>query len=220
MSAHPAATAVARRFLAGSMLALTGILPVAHAAPETWRFDPLHSRIGFAADHQGFARALGHLRIKDGWFRFDPEDWSTASVDVTVDLASLDLGDASWNRAVLAGAWLDANRPPVARYASRRVEARGATHGVIHGELTLRGVTRPVTVEFTLNRIAHDRYALARKAGFSARAVLRRSEFGMDRFAEAVGEEVELRIEIEGVRERTANKPSIPAMETRHVDSQ
>ncbi|MBO9664693.1 YceI family protein [Dokdonella sp.] len=194
-----------RPILAALALALPG---AAAAAPETYRFDPVHTQIWFSAAHQGFSHPLGRLRVKDGWFAFDAEDWSASRVDVTIDLASADLGDEKWNRTVTSGQLLDVERWPTARYVSRSVEKKGERDGVIHGELQFRGESRPVDVAFTLNRVANDPYLFKRKAGFSATATLQRSAFGMKRYAEVVGEDVSLRFEIEGIRDGDAAKPT------------
>ena len=189
----------------GVLLACAMALPApALAAPTSWRFDPLHTQVWFSADHQGFSHPQGRLRVKEGWFQFDATDWARARVDVLIDLNAVDLGDAKWNAAVKSAAWLDTARWPTARFVSSRVEPIDATHGVIHGELTLRGKTRPVEVAFTLNRIGNDPYAFRRKAGFSASASLRRTEFGMDRYRQVVGETITLRFEIEGLADRDA----------------
>ena len=205
-SAHLASNAV-RRY-ACRLLACALALPViALATPQTWRFDPSHTQIWFSADHQGFSQPQGRLHVKEGWFQFDASDWSSARVDVLIDLTTADMGEAKWSAAVKSSAWLDAERWPTARFVSRRVEATDATHGVIHGELTLRGETRPVDVAFTLNRIGNDPYAFRRKAGFSASARLQRADFGMDRYREVVGDTITLRFEIEALVDRDATTP-------------
>lgn len=190
-----------------ALVAACAVPLAAVAAPETWRFDPVHTQVWFSASHQGFSHPLGRLRVKDGWFVFDEDDWSASRVDVTIDLASADLGDAKWNETVKSGQFLDVSRWPVARYVSRSVEKTSAHGGTIHGELHFRGETRPVDVAFTLNRVGNDPYLFKRKAGFSASATLQRSAFGMKRYAEVVGEDIDLRFEIEGIRDRDAGKP-------------
>ncbi len=180
----------------------------AHAAPETWRFDPVHSQIWFSADHEHFSRPLGRLRIKDGWFQFDDKDWSASHVDVVIDLTSADMGDAKWSATVKSGQLLDTERWASAHFVSRSVEQKDAKDGVIHGDLTFHGETKPVDVAFTLNRIGTDPYIFRQKAGFSATATLHRSEFGMQRYADVVGEDIQLRFEIEGIRDRDAANPT------------
>lgn len=198
--------ALMMRVLAG--LAVSACLPLrAHAAAETYRFDPVHSQVWFSANHQHFSHPLGRLRIKEGWFQFDPKDWSASRVDVAIDLATADMGDAKWSDTVKSGQFLDAQRWPTARFVSHSVEQKDAVHGVIHGDLAFRGETRPVDVMFTLNRVGNDPYAFRKKAGFSATATLRRFEFGMTRYKEVVDDAIELRLEIEGIADSDAAKP-------------
>lgn len=189
---------------------LFGLLPLQGGARgvETFRFDPLHTQITFFVDHLGFSQASGRLRIKDGWFQFDPADLRSARADLRIDLDTLDFGDAQWNAAVRSSQFLDTARWPTARFTSTAVELDAPDRGTLRGDLRLHGVTRPVALTFTFNRIGNDPYAFRRKAGFSARATLRRGDFGLTRYAGVVGDAVELRIEVEGVRER-GNGPAI-----------
>ncbi len=170
---------------------------LAGAAPETWHFDTMHTQIAFAVDHLGFARALGLVKVKDGEVRFDAADWSTAAVTVDIDLATLGMGDAPWEDTVRSWRFLNTRRWPLATFRGHRVERTGPADGVIHGELELHGTRQPVDLTFHMNRLGNDPYTLRRTAGFSARTTLKRSAFGMDRLLSAVGDEVELRIEVE-----------------------
>jgi polyisoprenoid-binding protein YceI len=193
-------------FIASCVLAIA--LPVcAAAAPETYRFDPVHTQVWFSGDHEKFSHPLGRLRLKEGWFQFDAKDWGASRVDVVIDLGSADMGDAKWSETVKSGQWLDTARWPTARFSSRSVEQKDAMHGVIHGELAFRGESKPIDVAFTLNRIGNDPYAFKQKAGFSASATLRRFDFGMTRFKDVVGDEIDLRFEIEGIRDGDAAAP-------------
>lgn len=176
----------------------------ARASADTYRFDPVHTQVWFSVEHQKFSHPLGRLRVKEGWFRFDPKNWSASHVDVVIDLASVDMGDVKWSDTVKSGQFLDAQRWPTARFVSAHIEQTDASHGVIHGTLSFHGVAKPVDVAFTLNRIANDPYAFKQKAGFSATAALDRFAFGMTRFKEVVGAQVDLRFEIEGIMDADA----------------
>lgn len=194
------------------LLAVSAALAPGHAAAAdavTWRFDPVHTQITFFVDHLGFAHAAGRVRIAGGWFRFDPQDWSSAAVDVTIDLASLDMGEAKWSEAVRSGQFLDVARWPIARFVAQGLVTSGQPEGqaILRGELTLHGQTRPVELAVTFNRIGRDPYAFKRKAGFSARTTLQRSAFGMKRYAEVVGETIDVRIEVEGIADGQAANP-------------
>ena len=196
------------RFAKSVVLAIALVATTAaRAAPETYRFDPVHTQVWFSADHQRFSHPLGRLRVKEGWFQFDEKDWTASRVDVTIDLAAADMGEEKWSKMVRSGQFLDVERWPTARYISRSVEKTGDKTGVIHGDLYFRGEQKPLDVEFTFNRSGNDPYAFKRKAGFSAHATVQRSVFGMKRYAEVVGENIELRLEIEGIRDGDADKP-------------
>jgi len=199
-----------RRLLACSLLAVG----TAHAAgPETYAIDPVHTRVLFIVEHAGFSRAMGGISGSSGTLRFDREDWRNAQLDVTVPLARLDLGDAKWNAAVLAGNLLDAKRHPEARFVSREVEAVDADHAKVCGELTLRGVTGPLCMDVTLNALKrHPLPPFRRTAGFSATATLSRKAFGIAAWPSVIGDQVTLLIEAEAVRRRGgAGEPAQPA---------
>ena len=181
--------------------------PAAYGAAEVYRFDPVHTQIWFTADHQRFSHPQGRLRVKDGWFQFDEKDWSTARAVIEIDMTSADMGDAKWSNMVRSGQFLDAERWPTARFISKSVDKKDDKTGVIHGDLTLHGETKPFDVEFTVNRIGNDPYQFKQKAGFSAKAEVHRSDFGIKRYAEVVGENIELRFEIEGIPDRRRRKP-------------
>ncbi|MBL8299746.1 MAG: YceI family protein [Rhodanobacteraceae bacterium] len=190
-----------------TLLCLLSAAPAA-AAIDAWRIDPVHTQILFSIDHQGFNQALGLIRASEGRLHLDPEDWSTARLEVTIDMNSLLLGDAKWEEAVRSWRFLDTRRWPQARFRSLRVERSSDGRGSAHGELELHGHTRPLSIEFRLNKLANDPYAFKRTAGFSATARLKRSEFGMDKVLSAVGDTVELRIEAAFVRDRDADATS------------
>lgn len=179
--------------------------------PVRYAIDPVHTRVMFEIDHAGFSKAIGTVSGSEGVLLFDADDWSTAKLDVVVPMRRLDMGDSGWAAAVFAPRFLDVNRYPWARFVSNRVERGEGNRGKACGDLTLRGVTRPLCMDLALNRIA--RYPLPpfrRTAGFSARASLKRSDFGMDSWKLLVGDDVELRIEVELVRRDDAQLP-VPA---------
>lgn len=174
----------------------------AAAASARYALDPVHTRVVFAVSHAGFSNAIGTISGSTGTLEFDPEDWTTARLEVRVPLARLDLGDAKWNAAALAGTLLDAQRHPEARFVSTSVQPRAGNRACVCGELTLRGVTRPLCLDVTLNALKrHPLPPFRRTAGFSATATLSRAEFGITAWRSVIGDTVELRIEAEAVRQ-------------------
>lgn len=180
-------------------LALLSGLSTAVAEPTEFRIDPVHSQIFFSASHDGYTNPVGRLRVKEGSFRFDPDDWSTAQVDATIDIATLDMGDDAWNRKLL-NSYFDVSNHPTARYVSTGAEKTGEKTFVVHGKLTLLNRTEPVDLQVTFNRAAVNGYTLRYISGFSADAELKRSRFGMSRETKTVGDDVKIHLEIEGAR--------------------
>ena len=209
----------ARARLLALLLTPLAALPAA-AAPARYELDPVHTRVVFAVSHAGFSQALGAVSGGTGVLEFDPGDWSGARLEARVPLQRLDLGDAGWNRAALAGNLLDAQRWPEAHFVSTRVEALDADRFIVHGRLTLRGVTREIPLEVKFNALKrHPLPPFRRTAGFSATAVLSRSAFGIEAWPTVIGDTVELRIEAEAVRARAdAAGDEVPADEAPEGD--
>lgn len=176
----------------------------ASATTQDFRFDTVHTQILFCASHLKFSNPCGQLHVKSGFIRFDDNDWSTAKVAVLIDMASVDMGDASWSDKLRSHEFLASERYPTAHFVSSSAAKIDAHNGIVHGVLTLLGVSRAVDLQVTFNRAAVDPYTFKYTAGFSARASFKRSDFGMSRYLQSVGDDVDVRIEVEGLRDRDA----------------
>ena len=170
-------------------------------AAETYRFDTVHSQVQFRVSHLGFSESEGEFHDLRGDFRFDRDEWSRSSCDVRIGVASLDLDDAAWSRKMLERDWFDVARFPDLRYRCLKVERIDAQRGRIEGELTLRGITRPVALDLRFNRAGIHKYSLKYTAGFMATTTIRRSDFGMVKYLPEIGDEIAIRLDIEGQRE-------------------
>lgn len=182
------------------------LLPLAPVHAATWRYDTVHSQVLFSISHNGYSRPFGRLHIAKGWLRFDPDDWSHAATELDIDLHSLDMGDPDWDKAVCTKALLDCDKYHYAHFASTRVERTDARHGVLHGQLSLRGVTLPVSIPFTFNRAGATIYGLHTVVGFSATVMLNRNDFGMRAYAGSIGEHVNVWLELEAIRDNPSSK--------------
>lgn len=172
----------------------------ASTAPVEYRFDPVHSTLYFHADHMGFSTSVGRFARWQGVFTYDPEDPGANRADLSIEIASLDLGDDAWNRTMLGRKWFDAERFPQARFRGSRWEPLGEGRARLHGELTLKGVSAPLALEVRINRQGTHPYTLKATAGFSASATLSRAAFGLDALPGTLADEVRLAIEVEGQR--------------------
>jgi polyisoprenoid-binding protein YceI len=195
------------RLLSGSLL-LTSLAaaPQLRAATESYAIDPVHTRVGFQVSHAGFSNPLGSFSGSHGRLDFDEADWSAATVDVVVPVATLDLGDADWNTKILDATFFNAKKFPDAHFVSTQVEKTGERTARITGELSLLGQTHPVVLEATFNVLKRHPLTLRRTIGFSATGKFSRAAFGMDAWKNLVGDEVSLIIEIEATRQRGDTK--------------
>lgn len=187
----------------GALLLLLSPGIPATAANKTYQLDPVHTRVMFAVEHAGFSKALGTVSGSTGQLQFDPDDWSTARLEVSVPLQRLDLGDGKWNQAVRAGNLLDTGQFPTATFISTRIEPIDPEHASVYGTLTLHGISKEVKLDVALNALKrHPLPPFRRTAGFSATATLSRADFGIDAWKSVIGDRVELRLEVEATRVR------------------
>lgn len=174
-----------------------------------YTLDKSHASLLFRVDHLGFSNYTARFKRFDARLTLDPANLAQASVAATVDATSIetdfpDPATLDFNEQLRGEQWLHTAQFPQMTFRSTSVELTGPAAMRIHGDLTLRGVVRPIVLEATFNGgySGHPMDPNAR-AGFSAHGTLRRSEFGMglgvpppgSRFG--VGDEVEVIIEAE-----------------------
>ena len=191
-------------------LALAGVLAsgASLASQARYAFDPVHTRVAFQISHAGFSNPVGTFSRIEGELQFDEADWSTARLKVRIPMTTLELGDADWREKILDRTFFDAKKFPDALFESTTVESTGSHTARVTGNLTLHGVTRPVTLAVTLNALRRHPLTFKKTAGFSATASLRRSDFGMTSWKNLVGDEVRLVIEAEAAREGGPDAPA------------
>lgn len=186
--------------LIARVAAVVLLLGAGSAWASDYRFDTVHSQVFFCVSHLGFSNPCGRMRVKSGFIHFDKNHWTQAKVDVVVDTASLDLGDAKWDSMLRSWQFLETDKYPTAHYVSTGVTKTGDHSAIVHGKLSLRGKARPVDLHVIFNRAGIDPYSFRYTAGFSATATIKRSDFGIKKYLPDIGDEVTLRIEVEGLR--------------------
>jgi len=161
--------------------------------------DPGHSFVRFKIQHLGYSWMWGGFNDLAGSFSYDAAKPGDASIDLTIQTASVDTNHAERDKHLRSDDFLDVQKYPRATFKATRFSPKGAG-GTLEGDLTLRGVTKPLELSVTLNKIANYPFGhQAETVGFSARGTVKRSEFGMD-YAVAngfVGDDVDVIIEVE-----------------------
>jgi polyisoprenoid-binding protein YceI len=186
------------------VLATTALCGLSAQAADRYVIDGAHSDLVFMVDHLGYSMTIGRMNRVEGEILFDESRVENSAVEIAIDAASLDTNHKARDDDLRSANFFNVERYPRITFKSTAVEATGENTGRVTGDLTLLAVTRPVTLEVTFNRKAPHpipSYDGVITAGFSARTRIRRSDFGMDAYVPAVGDEVELLIEIEAFRQ-------------------
>ena len=186
----------------------------ANAATEAFEIDPVHTRVAFMVSHAGFSNAIGTFSGSTGQLQFDENDWSQSSVSVSVPVASLNLGDEDWQKKILDGTFFDIGKYAEATFVSQRIEKKSDNTGIAHGVLTIRNISQPVSLDFTLNLLKRHPLNFKRTIGFSATAKISRKAFGMDAWSTVIGDDVKILIELEAAKAKSPTRQE-PANDTK-----
>jgi polyisoprenoid-binding protein YceI len=189
------------RLLFSAVFAFLFLFPVpVQAQIEHYDFDKAHTQILFFVNHLGFSNSQGEFHDYDGSFVFDRGEPEKSSVEVTIQTASIDMDDEKWDAHMKNADFFDVEKFPAMTFKSTEIEVTGENTANIVGDLTLLGVSKPVVLAVTHNKSGKHPFGDKFVAGFSASAAIKRSDFGMNYGLPMVGDEVQIRIEVEGVR--------------------
>lgn len=170
----------------------------ASAGPVTYTMDPGHTEVIATWNHFGFSRPIAMFYPVEGTLTYDADRPENSSVEVTIPLAGLHTTVARQDEHLRSAEYFDAAKFPEIRFKSTRVE-RGAAPDklTITGDLTVRGITRSVVLDTTINKVGVHEMHKAQAAGFDATAHVNRSDFGMGAYVPVVSDRIDLRITTE-----------------------
>ena len=178
-------------------------------ALEQWNIDPVHSGIQFVVRHMVVSKVRGSFTRFGGSILVDEDDPAASSVEVRVEAASVDTREPKRDSHLRSADFFDVEKYPEIVFRSTEVEPGDGPTMRIRGDLTLHGVTRPVTLEAEGLGREKDPWG-GERAGFSARASINRRDFGLEwnQVLESggvvVGEKIELELEVEAVKAQPA----------------
>ena len=164
-----------------------------------YKLDPEHGKITWSVDHLGFSTYVGQFVNVQAELNLDPANPSASTLTATIPLTDVASNSDGLNRHLQTADFFDTANHPVATFRSTRivVDPDDRDEATVHGDLTLRGVTRPVVMEVEFNQAGPTRGGY--KAGFDGEATIKRSDFGITFGLPALGDEVKLHIEGEFV---------------------
>ncbi|MBF6024174.1 YceI family protein [Lysobacter niastensis] len=184
-------------------LALAAVLAsasaAAFAAPLTYKIDANHTSVVASWSHFGFANPIANFGQVDGFITYDPANVGTSKVEVTLPLAGLDSHVADFDAHLRSADFFDAEKYPTITFKSTKVEAAGDNKLRVFGDLTIKGVTKPVVLDTTINKVGDHPMSKRAAAGFDATTTVKRSDFGVDKYAPNVSDNVTIRITTEAM---------------------
>ena len=188
-----------KKQIATLVLALAAAAP-ALAAPETYVLDGTHSFPRFSYSHFGYSTQLSRFDKTTGKIVFDKAA-KTGAVDIVIDTKSVNTGYATFNEHIQGEDFLDTAKYPTATFKSTKVVFDGDKPVAVEGKLTLKGVTRPVTLSVTSFQAMPHPMLKKDAIGANAHVVVKRSEFNAGKYAPYVGDEVRIDIAVEAIKE-------------------
>ncbi|SDD91394.1 YceI family protein [Aquimonas voraii] len=183
--------------IAAALLAASFAAP-AFAAPQPVEIDLSHTRVWFYVNHLGFSDMYGDFTKFDIDLKVDPENLANSTVSASIDTSTVDMRHEGLNKHLKNADFFNVEQFPAMSFETTGVTQNGEGKLAVAGNLTLLGVTKPVTLDVTVNKIGEHPMRKTPWVGFNATATIKRSDFGMNYAVPAVGDDIKISIGLEG----------------------
>lgn len=168
----------------------------------TYRLDKNHASVVWKVDHLGFSNYAGRFNDFDAILTYDPANPGASTLTVTLDPASVDVNLAEFERELTQDPpFFNVSRHPEITFRSTEIDTGTGKVGTVTGDLTMLGVTAPMTFDVTLNGAGKHPFNGKDVMGFSATATINRSDWGFTHLVPAIGDSVEIQVEAEFLRQ-------------------
>ena len=173
-------------------------------ATTSWTIDTSHSTVEFAVKHMMFTTVKGRFSDVKGSIEFDADDPARGRADITIGAASVDTRDAKRDAHLRSADFFDVDTFPTLTFRSTKVTGTSKRFALT-GDLTIHGITRPITLDVTFEGVGKDPWGIER-AGFSASGTLNRKDFGLTWNAALetggvlVGDEVKIALDVQLIK--------------------
>ncbi len=171
--------------------------PFSQAEAMSYQLNPEHTSVIVTWTHFGFSHPTADIANTSGSLVFDKDHPEQSRVDVTLPITQIDSHVAALTKEFKGAEYFDVAKYPNATFHSTKVMAKGDNKFDIEGNLTLKGITRPVTLHATLNQQGMHPMVKKQAIGFDATGTIKRSDFRLDKYVPAVSDDVTLTISTE-----------------------
>ena len=181
-------------------LLITAAFSLPSSAADSYTVDPAHTYPNFEINHLGFSTMHGRFGATNGKVMLDSAAKS-GSIDITIDATSIDTGHAKRDTHLKSEEFFNVGKFPTLTYKATKLKFNGDKLTGADGDLTLLGVTKPVSLAVTAFNCGPHPMNKKPMCGANATATIKRSEFGLSTYVPAVGDEVKITIEIEALKD-------------------
>jgi len=188
-----------RKSVAGFVM-LASVVSFAHAEPVTFKIDPVHSTVLFRIMHLNISPSYGRFADPTGSFVIDSTDVTKSSFDINIDVTKVNTDSTKRDEHLRGPDFFSVQQFPTATFKSTSVKDAGGGKMDVTGNLTLRGVTKPVSLTMTKTGEGDRGARFGYRAGFEGTVALKRSDFGITYMMDGLGDEVQLTIALEGTK--------------------
>ena len=178
-------------------LAVVVVSSVTLAAPVDYKIDPTHTATVFNWNHFGFSTPSANFTDIQGVIKVDNAKPANSSVEVTIPLSSVNTNVPALDKEFQEEAWFNAAKYPNITFKSTKVETKDKKHFKITGDLTVKGVTKPVVLDAVLNKQGEHPMLKVPAIGFNATTSFNRSDFGIGSYVPMVGDKITVNITTE-----------------------
>ena len=185
-----------KSFVLATAVAGLGAASISSAA-ETYKIDKAHADLLFSIEHAGFTHKHGWFRDFDGTLQYDAAKAVDSKIDVTVRTDSVETGLAARDDELKGAAFFDSAKFPEMRFVSTKVVPGKNQELRIEGDLTLHGVTKPITLNAKLNKAGPNPFDQTPMLGFSGAGSIKRSDFGVTNLIPVVGDLITIAFDVE-----------------------
>lgn len=176
------------------------------AAPVDYKIDPTHTATVFSWNHFGFSTPSANFSDIQGVIKVDNAKPANSSVNVTIPLSSVNTNVPALDKEFQEEAWFNAAKYPNITFKSTKVETKDKKHFKITGDLTVKGITKPVVLDAVLNKQGEHPMAKVPAIGFNATTSFNRSDFGLGNYVPNVGDKITVNITTEATAASAAKK--------------
>ena len=192
------------RLFAAAVFSMMAALSLsAHAQPAAdsdpskvqqgaYTVEPIHTRVLFGVSHMGFSTWYGEFTNVSGNLKLEPQSVENSALEIKIPVSTVSTSNAKLDGELKSAQWLDAGQFPEIHFKAKKIERTGEKTAKVTGDLTLHGVTKPVTLDVTFNGAGTNPLDKKYTAGFEAKGTIKRSDFGVKTYIPLIGDDVTL----------------------------